>query len=40
MPPVIDMEKCSGCGICDKHCPLDVIYMVKAEVVKHHPERL
>jgi len=29
MPPVIDMEKCNGCGICDKHCPLDVIYMVK-----------
>lgn len=28
MPPVIDMEKCTSCGVCDKHCPLDVIYMV------------
>ncbi len=27
MPPVIDKEKCNLCGICDKHCPLDVIYM-------------
>ena len=26
MPPVIDMTKCNGCGICDRHCPLDVIY--------------
>ncbi len=27
MPPVIDMENCTGCGICDLHCPLDIIYM-------------
>ena len=25
MPPVIDLEKCVGCGKCDAHCPLDVI---------------
>jgi NAD-dependent dihydropyrimidine dehydrogenase PreA subunit len=27
MPPVIDMDKCTGCGTCDLICPLDVIYM-------------
>lgn len=27
MPPVIDRDKCNGCGLCDSHCPLDVIYM-------------
>ncbi|MBU2497597.1 MAG: ferredoxin family protein [Proteobacteria bacterium] len=27
MPPVFDMEKCSGCGLCDAICPGDVIYM-------------
>ena len=26
MPPVIDLNKCNGCGICDFHCPLDVIH--------------
>ena len=27
MPPVIDHEKCNACGICDEHCPLDVLYL-------------
>jgi len=27
MPPVFDREKCTGCGICDTNCPLDVIEM-------------
>jgi adenylylsulfate reductase, subunit B len=27
MPPIIDLEKCTGCSLCDEHCPLDVIYM-------------
>lgn len=26
MPPIIDKDKCNGCGVCDLHCPLDVIY--------------
>lgn len=26
MPAVIDTDRCNGCGICDKSCPLDVIY--------------
>lgn len=26
MPPVIDLEKCAGCGTCDEHCPLDIIH--------------
>ncbi len=25
MPPVIDEEKCTCCGTCDRHCPGDVI---------------
>ncbi len=27
MPPVIDYEKCTGCGTCEALCPGDVIYM-------------
>lgn len=23
--PVVDMEKCIQCGICEKHCPTDVM---------------
>lgn len=26
MPPHIDETKCTGCGICDRVCPLDVIH--------------
>lgn len=25
MPPVIDIEACTGCGICEDSCPIDVI---------------
>ena len=27
MPPVFNMEKCTGCGLCDAICPADAIYM-------------
>ena len=27
MPAVIDVDKCSGCGICDEICPGDLIHM-------------
>jgi len=27
MPPVIDLERCSGCGFCDEICPGDLIHM-------------
>lgn len=29
MPPVIDMNECVGCGICDDSCPIDVIMFNK-----------
>jgi adenylylsulfate reductase subunit B len=38
MPPVIDPNKCDLCGICDKHCPLDVIYMQEEGVDVRYPE--
>jgi adenylylsulfate reductase subunit B len=28
MPPIFDLEKCTGCGICEE-CMADVIYMKK-----------
>ena len=31
MPPVIDMEKCTGCGLCDSICPADTIYMATSK---------
>jgi NAD-dependent dihydropyrimidine dehydrogenase PreA subunit len=27
MPPIIDRQKCNGCGICDRNCPVDVIQL-------------
>ncbi len=41
MPPVIDLKKCIKCGICDRHCPLDVINFDKRKklpVVKYPDE--
>lgn len=32
LPPVIDPEKCCKCGICDKHCPLDVIHFQEKQI--------
>ena len=31
MPPVFDMHKCTGCGLCDSICPADAIYTHTAE---------
>ena len=28
MPPMIDKEKCNGCGVCVDICPTDVFRMV------------
>jgi len=41
MPPVINMDKCSGCGTCEDSCPIDVIHFNQEEgspVIKYHNE--
>jgi NAD-dependent dihydropyrimidine dehydrogenase PreA subunit len=44
MPPVIDHQKCNGCGACERYCPGDLIIMkgkkkkVKKAVVKYPEE--
>jgi NAD-dependent dihydropyrimidine dehydrogenase PreA subunit len=30
MPPVINMEKCKSCGLCDLYCPGDIIHTEKS----------
>lgn len=27
MPPIIDQEKCVGCGVCADHCQMHVFYL-------------
>jgi len=38
MPPVIDRDKCTACGVCDQRCPLDVIYMNGDEAEVRYPD--
>lgn len=40
MPPIIDEEKCVGCGTCAQICPLDVLKFHKKEkkVEVRYPE--
>ena len=37
MPPVIDRDKCTLCGVCEDVCPGDIIYLDrgKAEMVRY-----
>jgi Pyruvate/2-oxoacid:ferredoxin oxidoreductase delta subunit len=37
MIETIEIEKCTGCGICDIVCPADVIHMEPAPVVSEVP---
>ena len=27
MPPVFDMQKCCKCGLCERICPVDAIFL-------------
>ena len=40
MPPLIEMDLCLACGLCQDSCPLDVIYMSPEgdEPVIRYPE--
>ncbi|HUZ72798.1 MAG TPA: ferredoxin family protein [Stellaceae bacterium] len=37
MIETIDLERCTGCGICDIVCPADVIHMTEATVHSELP---
>ncbi|PKN30293.1 MAG: ferredoxin [Deltaproteobacteria bacterium HGW-Deltaproteobacteria-21] len=40
MPPVINMEKCTGCGVCADICPTDVFCVTekKKPPIIRYPE--
>ncbi|MBI4318646.1 MAG: ferredoxin family protein [Chloroflexi bacterium] len=41
MPPAIDLERCTSCGICDQICPGDLIHINESTgfpVVKYPDE--
>ena len=38
MPPVIDQEKCTVCGVCGEICPLDVIHAEGKAMEVRYPD--
>lgn len=40
MPPKIELDQCNGCGICDRHCPLDILRVDKSngKAFVHYPD--
>jgi adenylylsulfate reductase subunit B len=38
MPPVIDQEKCTVCGVCGEICPLDVIHTEGDKMDVRYPD--
>ncbi len=38
MPPVVNMDLCNGCKLCDLLCPIDVIHMVGKEPEIRYPD--
>ncbi|MCD4671723.1 MAG: 4Fe-4S binding protein [Anaerolineaceae bacterium] len=35
--PSIDMERCTGCGLCVEYCPTKAVTMVHQQPVIHEP---
>ena len=36
--PLIDLERCTGCGLCAQHCPGGVVEMVDARPRLRNPQ--
>jgi ferredoxin len=37
MLPTIDLSRCTGCGLCVKHCPTHAVVMVEGQPQIVHP---
>ena len=38
MPAIISQTKCTGCGLCDLFCPIDVIHMEGDVAIMRYPD--
>ena len=35
--PIIDQERCTGCGMCVEYCPTNAVTMIDRQPVIHKP---